>query len=142
MLALRPEQIGAALDMAPVPKTFAELDELVSKGISKTALRKVVSRLVINSDQTSALLYRIVPEGTFKRRKSILSPEESERTERLARVFATACFVLESEDSARQFLNSAHPLLEDKMPLDVAFSEIGAQRVERVLWSAFYGLPA
>ena len=37
-----------------------------------------------------ALMHRIVPEATFKRRRERLSPAESERTERLARVVATA----------------------------------------------------
>jgi len=142
MLALRPEQIGAAMSLIPVPTTFAELDRVVSSGIPKAALRKMVNRIAIHGEQASSLLYRIVPEGTLKRRKIVLSPEESERTERLARVFATACYVLESEDDARQFLHTPHPMLEGNTPLNIAFTEIGAQRVERVLWSAYYGLAA
>ncbi|ETF03981.1 hypothetical protein W822_01980 [Advenella kashmirensis W13003] len=142
MLSLRPEQIGSTLSMAPLPETFAELDERVSNGIPKSALRTVVDRIVGHNEQATNLLYRIVPEGTFKRRKINLNAEESERTERLARVFATAIHVLESEDDARRFLYTPHPMLEGLLPLDVAFSEIGAQRVERILWSAYYGLAA
>ncbi|MGH6809262.1 MAG: antitoxin Xre-like helix-turn-helix domain-containing protein [Ensifer adhaerens] len=33
-----------------------------------------------------------MPEATFKRRKDRLTPDESEKTERLARIFATANF--------------------------------------------------
>lgn len=142
MLVLRPDQIAAVMELAPAPKTFAELDALVSRGIPKAALRAIASRMAEHSGQTAALLHRIVPEGTLKRRKDVLSAEESERAERLARVYATALHVLESEEDARRFLHTEHPMLENERPLDVAFTEIGAQRVERLLWSAFYGLPA
>ena len=108
MLVIRPEQIGAAMSLMPVPTTFAELDRVVSNGIPKAALRTMVNRIAIHGEQASSLLYRIVPEGTLKRRKTLLNPEESERTERLARVFATACYVLESEDDARPPV-SAYP---------------------------------
>ena len=142
MLALRPEEIGAVMGLAPAPSTFAELDAIVSRGIPKAALRASVARLIEHRDQAAGLLHRIVPEGTLKRRKDRLSVEESERTERLARVFATAVHVLESETDARRFLHTPHPMLENRSPLDVSFTEIGAQRVERILWSAYYGLPA
>ena len=38
MLAIRPEQIGAAMSLMPAPTTFAELDRVVSSGIPKAAL--------------------------------------------------------------------------------------------------------
>jgi putative toxin-antitoxin system antitoxin component (TIGR02293 family) len=142
MLALRPEQIAAVMGLVPAPSTFAELDAAISRGIPKAALRTSVARLVEHSEQAASILYRIVPEGTLKRRKDRLSAEESERTERLARVFATAVHVLESEDDARRFLHTPHPMLENRTPLDASFTEIGAQRVERILWSVYYGLPA
>ena len=142
MLVLRPDQIAAAMDLSPLPQTFAELDALVAEGIPKAALRAIVSRVALHSEQAVTLLYRIVPEGTFKRRKDVLSAEESERTERLARVYATAVHVLESEEDARGFLHAAHPMLENRSPLDVALTEIGAQRVERLLWATYFGLPA
>ncbi|MCQ9616387.1 DUF2384 domain-containing protein [Paenalcaligenes niemegkensis] len=142
MLALRPEDIGAVMSLAPNPTTFAELDRLISKGVPKKALRAIAVRVSLHGEQVNSILYKVVPEGTFKRRRVYLSAEESERTERLARVYATAMHVLESEEDARAFLHAKHPMLEGKSPLEVAFSEIGAQRVERLLWSIFYGLPA
>ncbi len=71
-----------------------------------------------------------------------MNAEDSERTARLARAFAIAIHVLESEADARRFLRTPHPMLEVLLPLDVAFSEIGAQQVERILKSAYYGLAA
>jgi uncharacterized protein (DUF2384 family) len=35
-----------------------------------------------------------------------------------------------------------HPLLDGRTPLDVAMTELGARRVEELLWKLFYGVPA
>lgn len=85
---------------------------------------------------------RIVPEATFKRRKDRLTPDESEKTERLARIFATANFVWDDEEDAREFLHTQHPLLAGNTPLDVSMTELGAKRVEEILWRLFYGMTA
>ncbi|PCE21495.1 MbcA/ParS/Xre antitoxin family protein, partial [Burkholderia ubonensis] len=71
-----------------------------------------------------------------------LTQDESEKTERLARIVATAAYVWDDADAARQFLAAPHPELEGRAPLDVALTELGARRVEEVLWKLFYGLPA
>ncbi len=83
-----------------------------------------------------------MPQATFKRRRDALSVDESERAERLARVFASAAYVWDNEDDARAFLNAAHPLLQGRAPLDVAMTELGARRVEALLWQLYYGLAA
>lgn len=94
------------------------------------------------TEQRKHLLYRIIPEATYKRRREALSAEESARTERLARVFATARYVWDSDDEARAFLNTAHPMLQNQTPLDVSLSELGARRVEELLWKLYYGIAA
>jgi uncharacterized protein (DUF2384 family) len=38
--------------------------------------------------------------------------------------------------------NTAHPLLGGNKPLDVAMTELGARRVEELLWRLFYGMSA
>ena len=35
-----------------------------------------------------------------------------------------------------------HPELEGRAPLELALTELGARRVEELLWKLFYGLPA
>lgn len=87
-------------------------------------------------------MYRIIPEATYKRRRASLSVEESERAERLARVYATAQYVWNSDDDARAFLHAPHPMLQGRTPLDVSMSELGARRVEELLWKLYYGIAA
>ena len=142
MALVTPEKIAAVLALFPIPHSFAELDELVAHGLPKGALKASVDRVCRSGEDRKKLLYRIIPEATYKRRRSSLTADESERTERLARIFATAEFVWNSQDDARLFLNTHHPMLKGHTPLDVSMTELGARRVEELLWKLFYGITA
>ncbi|MFN7925171.1 MAG: antitoxin Xre/MbcA/ParS toxin-binding domain-containing protein [Bryobacteraceae bacterium] len=54
-----------------------------------------------------------MPEATFKRRVRLTIPE-SERTERLVRVVATAEFVWDNREDVRQWLTTPHPEFGDQ----------------------------
>jgi len=43
---------------------------------------------------------------------------------------------------ARRFLHEPHAMLEGRSPVSVALTELGARRVEDLLWRLFHGLPA
>jgi putative toxin-antitoxin system antitoxin component (TIGR02293 family) len=142
MVLVTPEKIASIMALVPIPHSFAELDELVSHGLPKNALKASVDRICLNNEDRKHLLYRIIPEATYKRRRDKLSVEESERAERLARVYATAQYVWNSDDDARAFLHAPHPMLQGRAPLDVSMSELGARRVEELLWKLYYGIAA
>ena len=142
MILVTPEKIASVMALFPIPHSFAELDDLVANGLPKDALKASVDRVCLTGDDRKKLLYRIIPEATYKRRRSNLTSDESERAERLARIFATTQFVWNSEDDARLFLNTPHPMLKGRTPLDVSMTELGARRVEELLWKLFYGLAA
>ena len=142
MLLVTPEKIGSVMALASLPHSFAELDELVSQGLPKHALKASVDRVCKSNEERKQLLYRIVPEATYKRRRSTLSADESGRAERLARVFATAQYVWNSEDDARTFLSTPHAMLQGRTPLDVSMTELGARRIEELLWKLYYGIAA
>jgi putative toxin-antitoxin system antitoxin component (TIGR02293 family) len=142
MVLVTPEKIASFMSLMPVPHSFAELDALVSHGLPKHALKAIVDTIVLNTEERKQLLYRIVPEATYKRRRDKLSAEESERTERLARIYATAQYVWNSEDEARVFLHTPHPMLQNRTPLEVSMTELGARRLEELLWRLYYGIAA
>ena len=142
MVLVTPEKIASIMALVPIPHSFAELDELVSHGLPKNALKASVDRICLNNEDRKHLLYRIIPEATYKRRRDKLSVEESERAERLARIYATAQYVWNSDDDARAFLHAPHPMLQGRTPLDVSMSELGARRVEELLWKLYYGIAA
>ena len=67
-------------------RSLTDLQVAVAEGLPKTALERTVRYAVADRGEARRLIGRIVPPATFKRRKAILKPEESEKVERLARV--------------------------------------------------------
>lgn len=143
MFLVTPEQIGAVMALEPTPRSFAELDEQVARGLPSAALKALIERISLRPDEHHGLLHRIVPKSTLMRRRPAhLSSGESEKTERLARAFAAALHVWASDEEARAFMHAPHPMLRDRAPIDVALTELGARRVEELLWRLFYGVSA
>jgi|SRR5436309_8086025 len=122
-------------------RTLTDLSHAVEKGLPKQALSRTAKRIFVERGAARKFLVTVVPEATFKRRVR-LTVQESERTERLARVIAAAEYVWENRDEAHQWLNTPHPELDNKSPLRTALTDLGARRVEAVLDRIFYGLPA
>lgn len=122
--------------------SIGDLNDAVARGLPKMALRNTVNRVFAESGEQRQYLYRIVPEATFKRRRERLSSAESERTERIARVIASAEYVWDDREEARRFLTTPHPLLGGKSPLNTAVTELGAREVEEVLARILHGIPA
>ena len=122
--------------------SVSALNEAVSQGLPKAALRLTAGRVYEGKAEQRQLMNRIVPEATFKRRRDRLNPAESERTERIARVIANAEYVWGSREAARLFVTTPHPALRGKTPLEVSMTELGARQAEEILDQIFHGLPA
>jgi putative toxin-antitoxin system antitoxin component (TIGR02293 family) len=117
------------------------LESAVSAGLPKRALERLSARLHLDRSAASAYKYKVVPPATWKRRTKRLSADESERTERLARVLAAAEYVWNDRDQAREWMSKPHRELGDKSPLDTARTELGARRVEGLLDRLYFGMP-
>jgi putative toxin-antitoxin system antitoxin component (TIGR02293 family) len=136
------ESLGGYSVLRRQVRSVRDLEDAVQRGLPKSALAKLAQR-VHGSDAPArrALMLRIVPEATLRRRGRRLTPRESERTERLARMFSLAEDVLGNTDDARAFLTCAHGQLGGRRPLDAALTELGARQVEAILRSVEHGLP-
>ena len=139
---VEPARIAQVLGLGRGVKSVAQLEGRVGAGLPKASLGAVVRHVYGNSPQAVALMHQVIPAATFHRRGEELKPQESERVERLARVIATAEQVWDSEDDARAFLSTGHAMLGGKRPIEVALTELGARRVETLLWSLFHGVAA
>lgn len=93
--------------------------------------RKTVARVVGISERT---LSRRIANHTK------LSAEESDRTVRLARVFAQATDTLGNSEKASSWLQTPNMVLEGQAPLDLLDTDTGVRRVETVLGRIEYGL--
>jgi putative toxin-antitoxin system antitoxin component (TIGR02293 family) len=136
------EVLGGRRVLGKAITSLLELNDAVERGLPKAALRIVAARVFPDASDQRALMRRIVPEATYKRRRERLSPAESERTERLARVVAIAEDVWQDREQARRFLTTPHPEIGGKSPLDAALTELGARQAEEVMARIVYGLPA
>ncbi|MFN3592128.1 MAG: antitoxin Xre/MbcA/ParS toxin-binding domain-containing protein, partial [Thermaurantiacus sp.] len=69
-----------------------------------------------------------------------LSVEEGNKVARLAKVWAMAMRVWGDEEDAREFLRRPHPMLDGRMPRDVAAaSDPGADAVVNLIGGGAYG---
>ena len=143
---LEPRHIGEVLGghrvLGKPVNSLLELNDAVERGLPKATLRNVARRIYADAAEQRDLMHRIVPEATYKRRRDRLSPVESERTERLARVVAMAEEVWQDRGQARRFLTAPHPEIGGKSPLQAALTELGARQAEEVMARLLYGLPA
>ncbi len=135
------ERIAEVMGLERSIHSLHDLSTAVAHGLPKSALRACVRRIFPNPQEQKRVMYRIVPEATYKRRHNQLKLEESEHTERLARVIATAEHVWDDREEARRFLTTPHSDLDGMRPIDAAYTELGARQVEELLWKIFYGLP-
>ncbi len=131
--------LGGPLVLKTRVRSWDDLERLVTGGLPKRSLQLVARRVVAPGTAASTLVHRVVSPATFKRRTR-LTADESAHTERLARVVALAEHLWGSQADARAFLNRPHPLLDGAAPLDVAHSELGARRVERLIHDVEHGL--
>jgi putative toxin-antitoxin system antitoxin component (TIGR02293 family) len=141
---VKPDQIadvmGGQAILGRNVQSLSDLEQTVSSGLPKRALRLTVERVYAARGDARRAIFRVVPEATYKRRTR-LSATESERTERLARVIAAAEQVWGDREAAREWLTRPHPELGDRTPLDAGLSEVGARHVEELLDQLFFGLP-
>ena len=135
------EVLGGTKVLKRRVRTLSDLEQSVADGLPKGTLRKSLAYILTDSAEITKFTYKIVPEGTYKRRRTTFTPDESERVERLARLIAMAEYVWDDRDAARRFLTSPHPAFDGRAPIDLARSELGARRVEALLEDILHGLP-
>jgi putative toxin-antitoxin system antitoxin component (TIGR02293 family) len=117
------------------------LERAVRAGLPFAAVRRLVESGRMTVAELTALA---VPRTTYGRRarEGALSGSESERVERLARVIATAEEVFLDQGRAGRWLRAPHAELAGRPPLQAAASELGARRVETMLWQIAHGIAA
>ena len=117
------------------------IEKAVERGLPRQALRHVAESLA-GGDKAKAtwLEWGLVPKTTLERRETQLSPQESERTERVARLFVHARRALGTEAEAREFMTTPHPQLDERSPAEAARTDLGARRTEQILHALEYGL--
>ena len=117
------------------------IEQAVEHGLPRQALRHLAGFLAGDDKTKIPQIERVVvPKTTLERRSEQLSPHESERTERIARLFVHARRALGTEAEAREFMTTSHPRLDGRSPMEAAKTDLGTRRVEQLLNALEYGL--
>lgn len=92
---------------------------------------------------TRADIRRIIPDRTLDRRIAKgenLKLEEADGLARLLRVVKAARDLFENDENADIFLRSPNPSLEDRIPIEMAQTDIGAREVETIIIRIGHGI--
>jgi putative toxin-antitoxin system antitoxin component (TIGR02293 family) len=140
-MAYKSASVADLLGVKPKkPESALTLVYSVARGLPVASLDRLASR--VSPEDARRFTYRVVPKPTLERRrkeKQPLSTEESDRLARIAKVFAFALEVFRDDAKVRRFLDSPHPMLDDKAPLEVALETgLGADAVINLLGRAAY----
>jgi len=122
-------------------KNFAELAQLVREGLPAGSLIVLGEKLDLKNAALSKKLG--IPQRTLTRRlsqHSRLTAAESDRTVRLARVYATAVDMIGNTEKATQWLRTPNRALGGELPIDQLGTDLGAKEVENILGCIAYGV--
>lgn len=120
--------------------TPAKLVEELHLGLPIEELDRLQASFAVAKDKLALMLG--LSKATLRRRMDSgrLTTSESDRVVRFARLMGKAVEVMESEASARQWLNSPQIGLGGAVPLQYAETELGAREVEDLLGRVEYGV--
>lgn len=123
-----------------IAPTTAKLIASLKAGLPFRELEALQASLALPMERLLPMLG--ISKATLHRRKAAgrLDPAESDRVVRYARLMSWAIEVLESMESARQWLNAPQVGLGGAIPLEYAETEVGAREVEDLLGRIEYGV--
>jgi putative toxin-antitoxin system antitoxin component (TIGR02293 family) len=133
------QMLGGTIVLGIEVQSDRDLEKIILNGLPCSAIVKIVER--IYPGQTDKY-YQLVPRSTLVRRQKEglpLSVEESQKAERVARVFSFALEVWGDEAKAREFMQKSHPMLDDRTPFEASLNELGARQVEQILGRLMFG---
>lgn len=129
-----PELLGGEAVLGRTVSSSGTLADLVREGLPAEALFLLAKRLDLRQAEISAKIG--IPQRTLTRRMQRhgrLTAAESDRTVRLAQVYANAVDTLGSEEKAAQWLKTPNRVLRGARPLDQLDTDPGVREVEDVL---------
>jgi putative toxin-antitoxin system antitoxin component (TIGR02293 family) len=133
--------LGGELVLGRPTQQGGALAELVREGLPVEALFLLAKRIELTQAEISAKIG--IPQRTLTRRLAHhgrLTAAESDRTVRLAQVFANTAETLGSEEKAAQWLKTPNRALRGGCPLDQLDTDPGVREVENVLGRIAYGV--
>lgn len=135
---------GALADaqlLAPTPVQSLELARHIREGLPVAALDVLVAGNILSAAEVDRIL---VPRRTLEHRRASgrLTPEQSDRLVRVARVIALAEDTFGDPARAAEWLRRKTTALGGEAPLDLLDTEVGAREVGVLLGRIAHGIAA
>ncbi len=131
--------LGGAVLLGKNVQTELDMADLVAAGIPAKAVDAMVAAKVLTAEEAGSIAAR----STLARRRSrndLLSPEESDRAERMARAHALALDVLGNAEKARSWLRRPNRAMSGRRPIELVFTDPGLRLVEATLGRLAHGV--
>lgn len=135
----KPFSVAPVLDIKT--KGIDQLITKVKEGFAYQSLEHFIERTQLPKDEAIELV-RISPRTMLRRREAgRLSPEESDRLVRAARIIDLTRELFENDvKAANRWLCTPQPALAGSTPLEYAKTEVGAREVEALIHRLEYGI--
>ena len=136
------QMLGGTTVLGSEVRSERDLEKIILHGLPPDSIAEIVERIYPGQIDK---YYQLVPRSTLVRRQkegSLLSVEESQKAERIARVFSFAVEVWGDETKAREFMIKPHPMLDSRTPFEASLNELGARAVEQILGRLMLGISA
>ena len=133
------QKLGGTKALHTPIHSSADLVHLTRRGLPASIVSSLANSLGLRPSRLAKML--CISERTLSRRiaaNTRLTAEESDRTVRLARVFAAAEETLGSTELARQWLKAPNRALHGESPFEMLDTDTGVQTVESVLGRIAY----
>jgi putative toxin-antitoxin system antitoxin component (TIGR02293 family) len=135
------EVLGGRKVLGRAIKKPDDLAQLVRDGLPAGSVTALAQKLHLGNSVLSRKLG--IPQRTLTRRLSegaLLTSAESDRTVRMARVYATAVEMIGNQEKAIEWLRTPNRALGGERPLDQLDTDLGARMVEDLLGRIAYGV--
>ncbi len=117
-----------------------DLADRVRKGLPFAALVAVMKEYGISRDVLCTILHLSARNFLRRKEQKRLSPDESDRLYRLARVISHANRVFEDPEESADWIHSPNVALGKQQPLTLLDTDIGVQQVDQVLGRIEHGI--
>lgn len=139
----REERIGALLGgpkVLPRLGSLLEMHDAAEKGLRVSVVESLSTNLEASKKDLLSALALSVRTLSRRQKEGVLSPEESDRALRVARVAAQAEEILGGREEAVQWLRTANRTLGGRKPLELVRTDAGAELVVDVLGRLEHGV--
>ena len=118
-----------------------DIAHLIRDGLPVDVIDALIGDRTVTPDEVSRII--MLPKAlSERRRKGGLTPEQSDRVIRVARIFAEALETFGSREKALTWMRRACSVLGGEAPIDLLDTEEGARLVESLLGRIAHGLAA